>query len=119
MGRTSRSSGSEFDPWSAQVFGPTRIRTTANEAAKSGPTLILTTRIKSPRGLFTTERDNQSHSMSISDMVIEVRNEGGGDKLTADMWFVHRSRTYYIKGVLRIDWKAGTTLYQVSVRNDS
>lgn len=51
-------------------------------------------------------------------MVIEVRNEGGGDNLTADMWIVHRKVTYYIKGKLGQDWTGGTTNYQVSTTND-
>lgn len=118
MGRTSRSSGGEFDPCSAQVYGPTRASEPSGESALSAPTPVLLSRIKSPRGLFTTERENQAHSMSVSDMVIEIRSEGGGDNLTADMWIVHRGITYWIKGKLGIDWRAGTTLYQVSTQND-
>ncbi len=114
-----RSSGGEFDPVSAKVYRPSRQAEESGEStALAEPILHLTTRIKSPRGLFTSERSNQAHAFSMSDMVIEVRNEGGGDNLTADMWIVHRKVTYYIKGVLRQDWTGGTTFYQVSTTND-
>lgn len=114
-----RSSGGEFDPWSAKVYKPGRQAEDSGEAAAlATPVLVLTTRIKSPRGLFTTERSNQAHSFSVSDLAIEVRNEGGGDNLTGDMWIVHRKVTYYIKGKLGQDWTGGTTIYQVSQTND-
>lgn len=118
MARTSRPSGGEFDPCSAQVYGPARKQMDSGESALDTDALILKSRIKSPRGLFTSERENQAHPQSVSDMVIEIRSEGGGDNLTADMWIVHRTRTYWIKGKLGQDYRTGTTLYQVSIQND-
>lgn len=112
-----RSSGGDFDPVSALVFGPSRQQKASGESFASS-TQILKTRIKSPRAMFTSERENQGHPQSTSDLIIEVRSEGGGDQLTADMWFVHRGFTYWIKGKLGKDWKLGTTCYQVTTQND-
>ena len=113
-----RPSGGDFDPWSAQVWGPVISQMPSGEAT-STPGLLLTTRIKSPRGLFTIERESQGKAFSESDMAIEVRSEGGGASLTANMWFIHRNISYWIKGVLRADYAKGTTIYQVSTSNDS
>lgn len=113
-----RPSGADLDPWSAKVYGPQQTLLASGESS-STPALILTTRIKSPRGLFTWERENQGRAFSVSDMAIEIRNEGGGNQLNSTMWIVHRNITYWIKGVLRTDWRAGTTIYQVTTSNDS
>lgn len=113
-----RPSGGEFDPVSAVVYRSEATQLDSGEAAKARLVPFLTTRIKSPRGLFTQERSSQGHAQSVSDLAIEVRNEGGGDRLTAAMKIVHRGRSYEIRGTLRIDWHTGTTIYQCVEQND-
>lgn len=116
-----RPSAVEFDPVAAQVWAPGRQAESSGEAAADAADMLVisSTRIKAPRQLFTGERENQGHAQSVSDLVIEIKNEGGGDLLTADMWITHRGITYNIKGRLGVpSWATGTTLYQVSMSND-
>ena len=112
-----RPSGVDLDPVSAQVWGPKEIQLPSGEST-STPALLLTTRIKSPRGLFVSEQTNLGHAYAVGDMAIAVRNEGGGTKLSSAMWIMHRGVRYEIKGVLRTDWQAGLTTYQVTASND-
>jgi hypothetical protein len=112
-----RSSGADFDPVSAEVWGPKEIQLTSGEST-SVPAKVLTTRIKSPRGLFVSERENLGHAFAVGDMAIAIRNEGGGAKLSSAMWIMHRGVRYEIKGVLRSDYTTGVTTYQVTASND-
>lgn len=113
-----RPSAGDFDPVEAIVLRPERDSLPSGEPMADRMVPFLETRIKSPRALYTSERENQGHPQSTSDLVIEVRNEGGGDDLTADMQISHRKRTYQIKGILRSDFRKGTTCYQVTQMND-
>lgn len=115
----SRPSGADFDPVSATVYGPCRALTAGGEPIPGKPVVILSgTRIKTPRGLFTAEQTNQGHANSRTDSWIDIRVEGGGDRLTADMWIIHREKRYDIKGPLGVDWRTGYARYQVTVIND-
>lgn len=113
-----RPSGGDFDPMSAEVWQPNRIQASSGESVPGEPTVFLRTRIKSPRGLFTQEATNQGRSNSQTNNWIDVRLEGGGDKLTADMWIIHNSVRYDIKGSLGLDNQLGVARYQVVRNND-
>ncbi len=113
-----RASGADFDPASAAVWGPGRGRLSSGEP-NTTPVVVLTTRIKSPRAMYVSERENYGAPHSVNTMIIEVRNECGGDRLTSDMKIVHRDRTYQIAGKLPADWRKGVTPYQVVMTNDS
>lgn len=115
----SRLSGADLDPVSAVVYGPSRDQSVGGEPISAEPVVIISsTRIKTPQGLFTAEQTNQGHANSRSDNWIDIRVEGGGDQLTADMWIMHRGNRYDIKGRLGIDWRKGFARYQVTVIND-
>lgn len=115
---TERSSAGSFHPVSAFVYGPKREILASGEAGAEKLVLILQTRIKPPRALFTQERTNQNHAQSVSDLALEVRNQGGGDKLVGSMEIHHDGRIYQIRGLLSSNWIKGTTVYQVVVMND-
>lgn len=113
-----RRGGGDFDPVSATVFRPCRVAEDSGEATAYEYEKHLTTRIKSPRGLFVFERQNQGHAQATSDVAIEVRSEAGGDKFVSAMFIKHRGRAFQIKSVLRQDYRFGTTIYQCTEQND-
>lgn len=116
--RKTRPSGGDIDPVLAKIYRPERQSMASGEATALEYVLFKKVRIKSPRGLWVAERSNQGHAQSTSDLAIEVRNENGGESLTADMVISHRRNIYQIKGRLRQDWLGGTTVYQVTEIND-
>lgn len=116
--RPRRPSGADFDPVEAVVWQPNVVRLDSGETKEGTPSIFLRTRIKTPRGLFTQEQENQGRGNSQTDSWIDVRLLGGGDKLTADMWIMHKSIRYDIKGRLGLDWRTDTVRYQVTMPND-
>jgi hypothetical protein len=106
-----------MDPVSAVVYKPNRVQLSSGETVTGTPIVVLRTRIKPPRGIYVRELENQGHADSYTDRLIAVRIEGGGDKLTSDMWFVHSGTRYDIKGQLGIDRGNGLVFYQVTVAN--
>lgn len=113
-----RSSGADFHPVSAVVYQPNRIQLESGEQTEGEPTVVLQSRIKTPRGMFTKEQTNQGHANSSTDNWIDIRIEGGGDLLTADMWILHQDIRYNIKGRLGVDYRLGICRYQVVMSND-
>ena len=120
--KKARYSGGDFHPVSAVVYGPNRTRLASGEQAqdhRADPIVVISsTRIRSPRALYTWEQEQFGRKQGASDLMIEVRNEGGGDQLTTEMWFVHLSIAYYIKGRRPTDWEKGVTPYQVTTTDD-
>ncbi|CAB4176542.1 hypothetical protein UFOVP991_37 [uncultured Caudovirales phage] len=113
-----RQNAEEFDPWSADIYGPTRLSRPSGVPGASAYVRLFTTRIKTPRGLYTTEMVNQQHDDARFDTVIEVSNAGTdavrGSALTTDMYILHRDRRYDIVGPnnTTADWRKETTSYQ-------
>lgn len=116
--KPSRSGSGDWHPVSAYVYGPTRVQNAAGELNYTTSLILGPTRIKTPTPLFVQERDNQGHANSQIDLRLCIRNEGGGDKLTADQWVLHNGTRYDIKGKLLSDYRAGSTVYQVQQSND-
>lgn len=113
-----RQNAEEFDPMSADIYGPIRQVRSSGVPGASDYTKLFSTRIKTPRGLYTTELANQQHDDARFDTVIEVSNAGTsvvrGSALTTDMYILHRGRRYDIVGPCNTtaDWRKETTSYQ-------
>ena len=96
---------------SADIYGPTRQVRSSGVPGASAYARLFTTRIKTPRGLYTTELANQQHDDARFDTVIEVSNAGTsavrGSALTTDMYLLHRGRRYDIVGPCNTtaDWR--------------
>ena len=115
MGSGSRPDAEDFDPVSAQIYGPNRVvRTSGLPGTVAGGTLLFTTRIKPPRGLYTSERMSQQQADSRSDTIIEVWKYGMGYQLDASMWIIHRGIRYDIVGKddMQSNWRSQTVKYQ-------
>ena len=113
-----RQASVDFDPVSAEIFGPTRDVKLSGVQTVGPPTLLFTTRIKSPRGLFVSEKINQQHADAQFDCIIEVSSMGIGASLTSDMHIKHRGTTYEIKSKLPGDWRTEVTSYQCRAHNN-
>lgn len=114
-----RPSGADMDPVPAYVYLPGEGEQTSGEKGPAEPVKVLgPTRIKSPTGLFVIERTQQDHANSQVDQYIDIRSAGGGDRLSAPMFIYHRNVRYDIKGSMGVDWRQGTTRYQVSCTYD-
>lgn len=117
------SNSEDFDPWSATVWGPGRALRPSGVPAVGTPQQLFQTRIKTPRGLYTTEKTNQQAPDSRSDCIIEVWNFGPvsnptlGANLTSDMWIMHRGIRYDIVGKndMQGDYRRQTTKYQCRI----
>lgn len=113
-----RQNSEEFDPVSADIYGPTRLVRPSGVPGASGYAKLLSTRIKTPRGLYTTEMSNQQHDDNRFDTIVEVYNGGNtvckGSALTTDMYIIHRGKRYDIVGPCNTtaDWRKETTGYQ-------
>lgn len=106
-----------FDPVSAYIHGPVRIVSdtgVTRTSTDSAETLLFRTRIKTPRGMYTWEHNNQHKADSVVSMVIEVWTHGL-PQLTSDMWIMHRDQRYDIIGELPQagEWTTETKAYQV------
>lgn len=110
----SRQNAEDFDPWSAEIWGPTRTIRPSGVPGNGPLVLLMLTRIKTPRGLFTNEKTNQQQADSRSNCIIEVWNFGAGKCLTADMWIIHRGIRYDVVGRndMGADWRKQTVKYQ-------
>ena len=114
----SRQPSEDFDPVSAEIYGPTRSTKESGVQTVGPPVLLFTTRIKCPRGLFVSERLAQQKPDSQADCIIEVSSMGLGASLTSDMSIIHRGVTYEIKGKLPGDYRTETVLYQCKTHNN-
>lgn len=121
MRKSSKPLGVQFDPVSAQVLKPGRVSNSAGVLEITDVVHLNSVRIVTPRGLYVQERTNQDVGDSRFDVAIEVWNYGGCDRLTADMWFLHRGIRYNIKGPIRntrTTWRSATTVYQCRAQNE-
>lgn len=110
-----------FHPASADVWGPNRVADNSGVIKTEG-ILLFNTRIKTPRGLFVSERMNHQAADSQSDVVISIWNYLGGDRLTGDMWLMHLGIRYDIKGRItqtQESWESHCTSYQCRMCTDS
>ena len=113
-----RQNAEEFHPMSADIYGPLRVIRPSGVPGATTYVKLLRVRIKTPRGLYTTEMDNQQHSDARFDTIIEVVNADtiavSTRKLTTDMYIMHDGRRYDIVGPCSTtaDWRKGTTSYQ-------
>lgn len=113
-----RQNAEEFDPMSADIYGPTRLVRASGVPGASAYVKLLNTRIKTPRGLYTTELSNQQHDDARFDTIIEIANAGTtvvrGSALTTEMYILHRGKRYDIVGPCNTtaDWRSETTKYQ-------
>lgn len=110
----------QFAPGDAFVYAP--VRTTEQGVTTTGEQLFFgPTRITTPRGLLVSEKTDNQVATGVSDVVIEIWNHGGCNKLTTDMWIIHDDIRYDIKGPMRTknaSWQAETTAYQCRINND-
>lgn len=113
MART-RPNTEDFHPMSANIYGPARTIRASGVPGQTTPTLLMNTRIKPPRGLYTSERMNNQQADSRSDTIIEVWALGVGANLTADMWIVHNGIRYDVIGRddMGADHRSQTIKYQ-------
>lgn len=119
-----RQNAEEFHPVSADIYGPTRLVRSSGVPSASAYVKLFSTRIKTPRGLYTTEIQNQLHDDSRFDTIVEVSNAGNtvvkGNYLTTDMYIVHCGRQFDIVGPCNTtaDWRKETTAYQCRSSNN-
>lgn len=120
MTKPTRPDAQDFHPMSAQIWGPTRTIRASGVPGQTTPTILFTTRIKTPRGLYTSEKTNQQQNDSRSDVLIEVWNYGPGANLTADQWIQHNGIRYDILGKVDMqgDYRRLTTKYQCRLSNN-
>lgn len=113
-----RQNSEEFHPMSADIYGPTRLIRPSGVPGASAYSKLLNTRIKTPRGLYTTEMINQQHDDARFDTIVEVYSGGNnvvrGNALTTDMYILHNGMRYDIVGMCSTtnDWRKETTSYQ-------
>ena len=115
--KTDRHTAADWDPVSAIVYGPQELKKPSGEAYSGPPVQLFKTRVKSI-GLWAQTKTNQEHAQSQTSQYLDVRSEGLGDKLTSDMFIVHRKTRYDIVGRLNSDYREGSTRYQVQVTHD-
>lgn len=106
----------EFDPVSADIYGP--VRTNVGGVTKAVATKLFNTRISPPRAMYTWERSNQQKADSVSTQVLSVWKYGI-PLLTSDMYFLWRGRRYDIVGEMdRASWTDNTKAYEVKVSSN-